>query len=219
MDKKIKVVIAEDQELMRKALISLLEEDQRIRIIAEAENGKKLMEVLLKSRHDQPDIVLLDLEMPVMNGKESLELIRKKYSKVKTIILSVHHEEAIMLDMMTSGASAYLSKGCSASTLFEAIHTVHKEGAFFDKDTSRAMFSGLLKRSVNPLFDEHSLSKRETEIVQELCKGKTNKEVAAALNITTSTVDFHKGNIYKKTKSKNMADLVRYAIKNKIIDG
>lgn len=217
MEKKVRVMVAEYQQLMRTALVSLLNEDKRIKVTGEAENGKKVLDLL---QHDKTDVVLMDLEMPVMNGKESLCIIRKKFPDIKVIILSMYDEESLVIDLITHGASAYLSKGCSSTVLSEAILTVYKEGAYFDRQVSRAMYSGLLRqKSINPLMDELSLSKRELEIMQELCKGKTNKEIADMFKISCSTVDFHRSNIYKKTKSKNITDLVKYAIKHKLIEG
>jgi DNA-binding NarL/FixJ family response regulator len=216
MEKKIGVVVAEDQELMRTALISLLNENKKITVTGEAENGKKVLDLL---KNGKTDIVLMDLEMPVMNGRECLGIIRKKFPDVKVVILSMYDEEALVIDLITQGANAYLSKGCSSTVLYEAILTVYKEGAYFDRNVSKAMLSNLLRqKGINPLMDELSLSKRELEVMQELCRGKTNKEIADGFRISSSTIDFHRSNIYKKTKSKNITDLVKYAIRHKFID-
>jgi DNA-binding NarL/FixJ family response regulator len=211
----IKLIIAEDQELMRKSFIALLKEDQDFEIIAEASNGKELLEIL---KHTTPDVVLLDIEMPVMNGREALEIINKRFPDVKVIMLSMHAGPHFISELMARGARAFLPKNCDPDALFEAIHTVSSEGYYFDKSISEAMLRGLQReKSINPLLEELSLSDRETEILKEICEGKTNRQIAEALNISIGTVDFHRGNIYKKTRSKNLVELLKYAIKNGII--
>jgi DNA-binding NarL/FixJ family response regulator len=214
--KKIKIVLAEDQELMRKSFISLLKEDKEFQVTGEASNGKELLE-LLKST--TPDIVLLDIEMPVMNGMEALSVMSKRFPDIRVIILSMYSGPSFIYEMMARGARAYLAKNCDAETLFEAIHTVYHEGFYFDKNVSEAMLKGLQReKSLNPILELMALSDREIEIVKTLCEGKTNKEIADTMNISENTVHYHRLNIYKKTKSRNITDLVKYAIKNGIIE-
>lgn len=200
---------------MRKSFIALLKEDPALEIVGEASNGKELLE-LLKST--ETDIVLLDIEMPIMNGVEALEVINKRFAEIKVVMLSMHAGAVFVSELMARGARAYLPKNCDADTFFEALHIVHNEGYYFDKSVSQAMLRGLQReKAINPLLDELSLSDREVEILKEICDGKTNKQIAELLKISASTVDFHRGNIYKKTKSKNITDLLKYAIKNGII--
>lgn len=213
--KIIKLIIAEDQELLRKSFISLLKEDPSIEIIGEAANGKELLDLL---KYQDPDIVLLDIEMPVMNGIEALNIIMKRFPDVKVVILSMHTGTAFISELMTRGARAYLPKNCDADTLFEALHTVNSEGYYFDKCVSEAMLKGLQKeKSINPLLDELALSEREIDILKRLCAGKTNKEISKSLKISVSTIDYHRGNLYRKTKSKNLIDLLKYALKNGMV--
>lgn len=215
-NKKIRLIVTEDQELLRKSFISLLKEDIQLEIIAEAANGKELIEIL---KTKETDIVLLDIEMPVMNGMEALNIICKRFPNVKVIMLSMYGGAAFISEFMAKGARAYLPKNCDPDTLFEAIHIVNSEGYYFDKDVSVAMLKGLQReKSINPLLDELSLSEREIVILKEICAGKTIKEIAGILKVSTSTVDFHKGNVYKKTKSKSLIDLLKYSLKNGIIN-
>jgi DNA-binding NarL/FixJ family response regulator len=211
----IKIIVVEDQELMRKSFIALLKEDKHFEVIAEAANGKELLELL---KQTTPDIVLLDIEMPVMNGKEALEIINKRFPEVKVIMLSMHAGINFISELMARGARAFIPKDCDPDSLFEAIHTVHSEGYYFDKSISEAVLRGLQReKSINPILEALSLSDREVEILKELCEGKTNKQIAASLKISVSTVDFHRGNVYKKTNSKNIIDLIKYAIKYGLI--
>lgn len=213
---KIRIIVTEDQELMRKSLIALLKEDPAIEVVAEASNGKELLELM---KHTEADIILLDIEMPVMSGAEALDVINKRFGDMKVIMLSMYAGVNFISELMSKGARAYLPKNCDPDSFFEAIHTVYSEGYYFDKSVSEAMLRGLQKeKAINPVLDAMSLSDREIDILKEICEGKTNKQIAESLKISMHTVDFHRGNIYKKTKSKNLLSLLKYAIKSGIID-
>lgn len=215
MQKKIRLIVAEDQELMRKSLIALLSDFSEFQVIGEAPNGRELVRLLKVNR---PDIVLLDVEMPVMNGYETIEIMSLRFPEVKVIVLSMHSDDGTIVDFMTRGARAYLPKGCDVELLVDSIKTVHNNGYHFNDKVSRAMLhTNLRQRVVNPMAGELALTNRELEIVRELCDGKTNKEIASALKVTARTVDFHRSNIYAKTKSRNLAELVKYAIRHGVI--
>lgn len=201
---------------MRKSFIALLKEDKKLEIVGEASNGKELLEIL---KHTHPDIVLLDIEMPVMNGMEALNVITKRFPEIRVIMLSMYAGTSFMSEMMAKGARSYMVKNCDAETLFEAIHTVYNEGYYFDKSVSEAMLKGLQReKSLNPLLEFIALSEREIEVLKELCEGKTNKEIAETMKISENTIHYHRLNIYKKTKSRNITDLVKYAIKYGLIN-
>ena len=211
MKQKIKLIITEDQPVMRTALKSLLENYKEFEIIGEASNGRELLDLL---KDKTPDVVLLDLRMPIMNGCETLEIINKRFKNVRVIMLSMHDEFDTIVEILSKGARGFVSKNGQPEHLVKAIHEVFKNGHYFDKNISEAMLNGLLKeKSINPLFDEQALSERETQVMKGICDGLTNNCIAGKLNISPSTVDFHKRNIYKKTKSRNVADLLKYAIK------
>jgi len=215
MTKKVKIVIADDHELIRKGYISFLSEDPKISVIGEAENGNRLIELL---KIKIPDIILLDLEMPVMNGEEALNIISKRFPEIKVIILSMHFGDALISYYMSKGARAFLSKNCNIETVFDAIHSVNTLGHYFSNSTSKALLNGMVKGQQSHSFtDKYTLTDRETEIVKQLCLGKTNKEIGSCLSISARTVDFHRRNIYEKTKCKNSCDLAVYAVKNAII--
>jgi DNA-binding NarL/FixJ family response regulator len=215
MTEPITIIIAEDQKLVRKGLIALIGEIPDFEVIGEANNGRELLELL---KTENPDIVLLDIEMPLMNGKEALEQIRRKHPQIKVIMLSMYADSSYMIEFMTLGAAAYLPKGCDVEVLIEAVLTVYAQGSYLDTIVSETLLDTLHNSSkAGRQFDELSLTERETEILKEICKGNTNKQIADHLSITYNTVDFHRGNIYAKTKSRNVTDLVRYAIRNGII--
>jgi DNA-binding NarL/FixJ family response regulator len=215
MPSKIKITIAEDNELIRKAIMFLIERDKKFQIIDEAENGKELIE---KLNSKMPDLIILDYKMPIMNGKEALINIRKKYPEVKILMLSLYDECDLILDLLTHGANGFICKSASPETFFHAINSILTEGRYFDSKISEIMLNGLKKKnSKSILHSKITLSERETSVLKEICNGYSNKLISQKLYISSSTVDFHKGNIYKKTKTKNMADLVMYAVKNGII--
>jgi DNA-binding NarL/FixJ family response regulator len=212
MEKKIRVILTEDQELMRKSLAALLNDFEQISVIGEASTGKDLVQLL---KTVKPDVVLLDVEMPIMNGLEAMGIIKTRFPQVKVIVLSMHTEDVLITDFMTRGARAYLPKGCDVETLITTIENVHKNGFHFTENVSKAMLGHITReKSVNPFLSEQSLTEREMEVLRALCEGKTNKEIAQQLKLTPRTVDFHRANIYTKTKSRNVAELVKYAIKN-----
>lgn len=215
MQKKISIILTEDQELMRKSLAALINDFPEFSVIGEAPNGKELLRLLKTST---PDIVLLDIDMPVMNGNETLDILNVRFPEVKVIMLSMYNEEGVILDFMTRGARAYLPKGCDVEMLTTTIESVHRNGYHFSDHVSKAMLNGVMRdRSLSHIAGELALTDREMEIVKELCEGKTNKEIANQLKVTTRTVDFHRANIYAKTKSRNVAELVKYAIRHGVV--
>ena len=200
---KIKIMIADDHALFRKGIISLIEEDQEMNVIGEASNGREL---LTHMKVEEPNVVLLDLDMPVMDGNETLLLIRKEYPNVKVIIISIHFSYELTLDLMRKGASACLPKECDPEILWEAINTVGTEKYYYSTSTVE-------KSTEYPhYFDKSTLSEREIEVIKLICEGKTNKEKANILKITTYTVDFHRKNIYRKTGQHNPASLTLFAV-------
>lgn len=215
MPKKIKIILAEDHQLVREAFATLIREQADFSLTEVAANGRELLDLL---KIHSPDLILLDINMPVMDGKQCLEMIRKRFPAMKVVILSMHSEPAIMSEFMANGANAYLNKNVDTKTLFEALRTVHQEGVYFNTELSKALLTNLKKgKPGKGFFDQKVLSERELEILKELCEGKTNKAIADSLFISINTVDFHRGNIYMKTKCNNIASLVKYAIKHELI--
>ena len=214
--KEILISIADDHVLVRKGFISLLHTQPHIKVINEADNGKMLLEGMKKR---QPHIALLDIEMPVMNGRETLEIINKKYPEVRVIMLSMHNQGNYISEFMTNGACAFLPKNADPKVLIHAIESVYLTGKYYNAETSEALLKGLKRnKGISLSLQQVSLSERELEILKKLCEGKTNNEIGAALNISYNTVHFHRGNIYQKTKTKNISDLIKYAVKHGIIE-
>jgi len=215
MKSKIKIMIAEDHALVRKALISLLKESRSIEVIDEADNGKELLH---KLKVKLPDIVLMDYRMPVMDGREALQIIKAKHPEVKVIMMSVQDDNDLILDFVAKGANGFISKSANPELLFTAIARTNNEGHYFDPKLSQFMANGILNhKNRSEKLKKESLSDREISVLREICNGNTNKGISERLYISKSTVDFHKGNIYKKTNCRNVVDLVKYAFKHGII--
>ncbi len=213
--KQIKIMLADDHQLVREAFASLLNNEPGFEVPASAANGKELLELM---KNNLPDLILLDVDMPVMNGMQTLGIIKKRFPDVKVIMLTMHNEPGYINEFMANGANAYLNKNVEIHILFDAIRAVHTEGVYFSKEVSDALLLKLRKeKHVHPFLDEIPLSPKELMVLQELCEGKSNRHIADSLHISISTVDFHRGNIYNKTKCKNVADLVKYAIKNELV--
>lgn len=211
----IRLMLADDHQLVRKAFALMLDEQPDLKVTGQAANGKELLELI---KTNQPDIALLDVDMPVMNGRQCLGIICSRFPGVKVIMLSLHKDPSLMNEYMANGACAYLHKDADPNELLTAIHSVYQEGTYFSKDLSNALLNGLRKeKKSNPFFDEPALSNKEMAVLKELCDGKTNQEIADKLHISINTVGFHRNNIYSKTKSHNIAELMKYSIRNGLI--
>lgn len=213
--KRIRIIIADDHALIRKAFISLIKDMRHVDVINEAANGKELLQLL---RTQTPDIVLLNYKMPLMDGREALQIIKTKYPEVKVIMMSSHDNQDIIIDLITKGANGFVSKSSTPEMLFNTVLRVQNEGHYFEARISQMMVRGIVnEKNKRERIDKNSLSDREISVLKEICNGSTNKGISERLYISTSTVDFHKSNIYKKTNSKNVVDLVKYAFRNGII--
>lgn len=215
MTQKIKIMIAESQELFRKSLVTLLNSNTELEVIADVCNGRQLVEQL---KYTHANMVIIDTEMPVLDCKSTLEIIKKRFPEVRVLVLSVHADKSLMSDYMSRGSNSYLCKTCTVETLFRAIKVVHTEGYFFDSSTSKALLESVLKeKHSHAKFSEVKFNERETDILVRICDGKTNKEIANSLNLSSSTIDFYRTKIYGKTKCNNVTGLLKYALKNGIV--
>lgn len=213
MKKNIRIAIAEDHDLMRQGLVSLLDGEDNISVIFDVENGARLFDELKKKK---VDVILLDLEMPIINGHQALKILTERYPEISVIVVSMHYSDAYISESIAAGAKGFLPKNCDIDKVIDAIFAVKEEGYYFDDKISRA----LLNRIVNSnnekpqRFVENALTNRERQIVELICTGKTNKEIANLLCLSVRTVEVHRNSINKKTNTKNVADLVVYSVKN-----
>jgi len=209
---KINVLLTDDHQIIIDGLKSLLKNSEEINVSAEANNGR---EALLILGILSVDVVLMDIDMPVMNGIEALKEIRKQYRDVKVIILSMHNEAGMIKNLIELGANGYLLKSCTQDELIGAITKVATGHSFFSTDVTLALLNPA--GTSNPDKKNELLTDRETEILKLIAAGFSNKEIGDQLFISHRTVDTHRTNLMKKLDVNNIAGLISYAIKNGIV--
>jgi DNA-binding NarL/FixJ family response regulator len=210
------VAVVDDEFLFRKGLIKILSEYKHLEVIMESENGKDLTE---KLKVRQPDVVLLDIEMPIMNGIETTEFIRKRYPHLKIIILTSYATKELMFSLVKKGANAFMSKNTEIKIIIKAIDQVVDKGFYFDYEISQAMATGIMElNKPKPEFTTPKLSNRELEVLKLICKEHTNREIADILCLSPRTIDTYRESIFQKTGSKNAVGVAFYAFKHKLFD-
>ena len=209
----IKVMLADDHVLMREGIRQLLEFDGTISVVAEATNGVECMEQLL-SVH--PDILLLDINMPVMNGIEVLQEIKKKNISVKVLVLTVHNEVEYLLKAVDIGVDGYIMKDAESAELKNAINCIMQGETYIQPSLVPALNNRLVSRDIDK-EKINSLTKRELEVLIEVANGMFNKEIATSLNISERTVKNHISNIFKKIDVSDRTQAAVFAIKNNLI--
>jgi DNA-binding NarL/FixJ family response regulator len=186
-----------------------------VELIAEADNGMQLLNLL---KHIQPDVILLDIQMPIMDGLATLPEIRKLYPGIKVIMLSMHNDHSIISRLMEIGANSYLTKNSDSETIYEAIRTCYEQEFFFNELTNKALLTGLRTRKTEVQQNEEAqLSEKEVRILKLMCEERTTKEIADIVEISPRTVEAIRDKLKVKTGAKSMAGLVMYAIKNGIV--
>jgi len=212
--KRICILLADDHQLILDGLNSLLKNREDILVAGEAKNGRDALSLV---KLLDPDIVLMDIDMPVMNGIEALKEIKKASPTTKVIILSMHEESGMIKSLMALGANGYLLKSCSQDELLGAISTVAKGQQYFSQGAVRSLLQ--MENSPNSAAQELTelLTDRETEVLQLIAEGFSNKEIGAKLFISHRTVDTHRTNLMKKLNVGNIAGLISFAIKKGLV--
>ncbi len=212
----IKVAIADDHTLFRTGVKTSLSIRKDIQMVAEAENGMQLLNLL---KHIQPDVVLLDIQMPIMDGLSTLPEIKKLYPEVKVIMLSMHNDHSMITKMMEIGANSYLTKESDSETIYQAIKTCYEDDFYFNDLTNKALLNGLRnKRAPEPEPAEVLLSEKEITILRLMCEEKSTKEIADIVDLSPRTVEAIRDKLKSKTGAKSMAGLVMYAVKAGIVE-
>jgi DNA-binding NarL/FixJ family response regulator len=216
MTMPIKVAIADDHALFRAGVRTSLMGKKDVELIAEADNGMQLLNLL---KHIDPDVILLDIQMPIMDGIQTLPEIRKLYPHIKVIILSMHNDHSMISKLMEIGANSYLTKNSDSETIYQAIKTCYEQEFFFNELTNKALLSGLRTKRTEPgTPQEINLSDKEITILKLMCEEKTTKEIADIVEISPRTVEAIRDKLKTKTGAKSMAGLVMYALKSGIIN-
>jgi len=214
MSEQIRIVIADDHSMIREGLKQLLELEGDIQVVAEAGNGEECLKVIEK---EKPDVVLLDINMPVMNGLKMLETLRNsKNRKQKVLILTIHNEIEYLMKAVDIGVEGYVLKDAESSVLKKAICTVHSGEKYIDFSMV-PMLNEKIAQEKEKVEDE-KLTRREIEVLKLLAEGLFNKEIAYKLSISEKTVKNHVSNIFKKIGVFDRTQAAVYAIKNNIVD-
>ncbi len=212
----IKVLLVDDHTLLRDGICALLEKDPAIEVIGECENGRLGVEL---ARQLQPDIVLMDIAMPLLNGLEATAQILQSNSKTKVIILSMYDYESYIRQALAAGAAGYILKDASSQELLDAIHCVQQGEAVLSPAITRLVIEDYLRwGEVKPVETKNGLTPREREVLQLIAEGYTNKEIAEILCIAIKTVQAHRANLMEKLDLHSKGDLIKYAIRKKIIE-
>ncbi len=213
---QIRILLADDHTIIRSGLRLLLEQQPDFKVVAEAENGREAVELV--SKH-HPEVAVLDIGMPQLNGIEATEQIVSRESRTQVVILSMHSDEGYVLRALKAGARAYILKNSAEADLIRAIRTVSEGKSFFSPVISKTLLEDYVRRirdkEVEDSYD--LLTPREKEILQLLAEGRTNKEVANSLKLSLYTVETHRGNILEKLNLHGAAELTLYAVRKGII--
>ena len=213
----IKVAIADDHVLFRTGVKTALSMKKDIRMIAEADNGMQLLNLL---KHIQPDVVLLDIQMPIMDGITTLPEIKKLYPDIRVVMLTMHNDHSMISKLMELGANAYLTKNSDSEVIYEAVKTVYDQEFFFNALTNKALIDGLrTKRQADAGMPvDAKLTDKEVTILKLMCEEKSTKEIADIVDLSPRTVEAIRDKLKSKTGAKSMAGLVMYAVKSGLIE-
>ncbi|MDG1331024.1 MAG: response regulator transcription factor [Crocinitomicaceae bacterium] len=215
--KTIQLAITDDELLFRKGMKLLLNGYEGINVSMESENGLDLINQL-KNATELPDILLLDLKMPEMNGIEVAKVIRQDFPEVKIIVLSTHFSRAFVINMIELSAVAYLPKNSQPATVVETIRAVHSKGFHYGDEVMEIIRENLISKKKEKIEFSTQLSKRETEVLQLICEQYSAPEIAEKLFISPRTVDGHRNNLLLKLDCKNVAGLVVLALQKELVD-
>lgn len=208
----ISVIIVDDHKIIRDGLKTLLSKEIDIDVVGEAENGREAIKITLEKR---PEIVIMDIGMPVMNGIEATRQIIKDLPETKVIALSMHYDKQYVKGMLSSGAKGYLLKDCAGEELSEAIRTVSKNNTYISQDITNTVIEGYSElQEASKSRVKAELTNREKEILQLLTEGDSTKQIAIELYISVKTVEAHRANIMGKLNIHNLPELTKYAIRH-----
>jgi DNA-binding NarL/FixJ family response regulator len=215
---KIKIAIVDDHKLFRDGMASLLSDFEELSIMLIASNGVEFFKELIKKKR-AIDIVLLDVEMPEMDGFEVLKRLKLSNPEIKPLIVTMHNEDELIYRLVELGAKGLLQKSADIEEVVDAIHSLYANELYFNDEISQRVIKKLVKKEhIKKVSINKVLSERELDVIKLICQEYTTKEIAILLSISERTVDAHKKHIFDKTKAKNAVGIVMYAIRAGIIE-
>lgn len=215
---KIKIVLADDEELFRVGMFHILSSDEQMEIVFQARNGRELL-AYLRSAKELPDMVIMDIKMPELNGVEATKVVSSEFPRVSIIALTTYNTKPFIRNMIDVGASAYLVKNSPTENVLQTIKQVHFNGFYYDSLVLEALKPSKNRKKVQSLtvFDVSFITQREKEILEQICLQRTSNEIAEMFCISKRTVEVHRKNLFEKTGVKNLAGLVIFALKNNLV--
>jgi DNA-binding NarL/FixJ family response regulator len=210
--KRIRILLADDHAVVRQGFKMILDAQPDMEIVGEAANGRQAVELAEQLR---PDVVVMDVAMPELNGIEATRRLAASVPHARVVALSMHKDSVYVREILRAGARGYLLKDSGAADLVAAIHAVASGESYLSPAVSNAVLDDYRRHVTNPI---DLLTSREREVLQLLAEGKTNKEIAGVLNLSVYTVDAHRGRIMEKLNLHSITDLVRFAVRNGLIE-
>jgi len=215
LNNKIRIILADDHRIVREGIRSLLEKSEDLEVIAEAENGREAVQL---AKELNPDVILMDIAMPQLNGLEATLQIKRDCPEIKVLALTIHEDEEYIRQMLASGAMGYITKYAATDELVQAVQTVHKGEMVLSPAITRLVVEDYLRWADVQQDNPDKLTPREREVLQLIAEGHKNKEISDILKISIKTVKAHRNNLMQKLDLHSQGDLIRYAIQKKIIE-
>lgn len=218
-DGVINVMIVDDHVLYRAGVKTALSSKKDIKVIAEADNGAHLLNML---KGIQPDVILLDIQMPIMDGITTLPEVKKLYPGIKIVMLTLLDDQSVITKLMELGANSYLVKTSDAEVIYEAIKTCHQQEFYFNSLTNKALLNNLRQKNMSSPFktnqDDAVLTDKEITILRLMCEEKSTREIAEAVDLSPRTIEAIRDKLKTKTGTKSTAGLIMFAVKNNLLD-
>jgi DNA-binding NarL/FixJ family response regulator len=214
---KIKIAIADDYKIYRDGLKVGLSADENLDVMMEADNGEDLLKGL---ENQSPDVIIMDLKMPFMDGMEATKAVRKKYPAIKVLVVTMYEDDKFIIHLMENGANGYLLKNAEPDEIRKSIYAVHENGYYFNDLVNKALLKKLvLKNNLKPSFNQDvDLTERELEVLKLICEEKTAAEIGKEIFLSPRSVEGIRQRLIEKVGVRNSAGLVMFAIKNGIVD-
>jgi DNA-binding NarL/FixJ family response regulator len=216
LDDVVRVVLADDHPIVREGLKLLLNSEPDLEVVGEAGDGEAACRV---AKELNPDVLVMDLSMPIRNGAEATEIVRRDCPRVRVLALTVHEESLYLKQLLRAGASGFVLKRSATTELVRAVRTIATGGTYIDPSIAGALVEGYLDaRPATPVESHEALSDREQEVLRRISTGRSNKEIAAELNLSVKTVETYKARATEKLGLKSRVDIVRYAARQGWLD-
>jgi DNA-binding NarL/FixJ family response regulator len=218
IEELIRVIIADDHVLYRAGVKNALSSKKNIKVIAEADNGSHLLNLL---KGIQPDVILLDIQMPIMDGIATLPEIKKLYPNIRVIMLTMMDDQSMITKLMELGANSYLTKTSDSEIIYEAIKTCYEQEFYFNSLTNKALLNNLRHKSPNSIKlqqEDATLSDKEITVLRLMCEEKSTREIAEAVDLSPRTIEAIRDKLKTKTGAKSTAGLIMFAVKNKLLE-